>query len=400
MNGMRIPYLGRWIAALVALALLAGVGFAVYKKIEEQKKQEAKKEAEAKLPKLVELTESDLITVTSKSVAPMLTLNGTLEASAQGVAKARAAGTLMGASKREGDTVKAGEVLATIDAADLRMRLAQQESLRAQTAAQFETNKKNRAAQQNLLDKGFISQNAFDATDGSYQASKAALDAAQSQVNLAAQSLRDTSVVAPIAGVISKRHIEPGERATPESTVYTIMQTTTLEFAPQVPAEEASKLKIGMPIAVTVPGVAEPVTATLTRIAPSANAGTRTVDMRAKLPNPDGLLKAGVSATGVVPLAAPSAAIVIPLDVLRSADVGPHIFTVVGTQAKRVPVTLGARDERRGTIVITGGVKEGDRALLARVQDVKDGQGVRFATSAAPSQPAAATPAAPAASKL
>ncbi len=378
---MKMKHKGRWIALVLGLALLAGVGGIVYKKVTESKAADAKREADKKLPKILELAATDVFTLTTKAVAQTMTLTGSLEPVAQGVAKARAVGTLLGAAKREGERVRAGEILAQVDSADLRMRVSQQESLRAQAGAQLETARKNRQAQQALLEKGFISQGAFDNTEGTFLATKAAADAAQAQVNIATQALRDTSVVAPMAGVISRRHVEPGERVTNEMTVYTIMQVDSLEFAPQVPAEEAAKLAVGREMELTIAGIAQPLQATITRIAPMANAGTRTVDVRAKVANPALTLKAGMSASAVVALGEASTAVVIPIDAIRSADTAPHVYVLVGNLAKRIAVTLGARDERAGTIVLTAGAKAGDRVISARVQEIKDGQTANMAAA-------------------
>jgi membrane fusion protein, multidrug efflux system len=380
---MKIKHKGRWIAVIIGLAFAAGVGGVVAKKIQERKADEAKREAEKKLPKILVLAATDLYALEMKPVAQTLTLTGTLEPMAQGVAKARALGMLLGAAKREGDSVRAGEVLGQVDSADLRMRVSQQESLRAQAQAQLDVASKNREAQKGLFDKGFISKTAFDNTEGSFLGAQAAANAAQAQLNMASQALRDTSIVAPMAGIVSKRHVEPGERVSNEMTVYTIMQIDSLEFAPQVPAEEAAKLSVGRAVEVSVPGIDKPYTATITRIAPTASAGTRTVDVRAKLPNADKALKAGVSAIGSVALSEPAPALVAPMDAIRGADSAPHVYVFASDKVARQDVKLGARDERSGSIVITAGVKVGDKVLSARVQDIKDGQSANIAVASA-----------------
>ena len=371
---MNLKNKGRWIALALGLLLAAGIGGVVAQKMKARKADEAKREAEKNAPKILALAASDIYVLETKPVAQTLTVTGTLEPMAQGVAKARALGTLMGAAKREGDSVRAGEVLGQVESADLRMRVTQQESLRAQAQAQLDVASKNREAQKGLFDKGFISKTAFDNTEGSFLGATAAANAAQAQLNMASQALRDTAIVAPMAGVVSKRHVEPGERVSNEMTVYTIMQVDSLEFAPQVPAEDAAKLAVGRTVEVSVPGIEKPMLATITRIAPTASAMTRTVDVRAKLANEGKALKAGVSAIGVVALGAPEPALVLPMDALRAADAAPHVYVFTAGKVVRQAVKLGARDERNGTIVVTSGANAGDKVLSARVQDIKDGQ--------------------------
>lgn len=371
---------GKWALLLGVLFIITATGGMIGKRVMDRKAAQALREAEAKKPKILELVASDLLTVTEMPMAPTLTLTGALEPTAQGVAKARASGVLVGASKREGDAVRRGEVLGSVDAVDLRLRLAQQEGLQAQALAQYETARKNRAAQQRLLEQGFISQAAFDNTDGAYQAAKAAVQAAQAQVRLAQQAIRDTTIISPIDGLVSRRHVEPGERVTQEMTVYTLVQIDALEFAPQVPVEDANKLRVGQVIDVQVAGEAQPRRATIVRIAPMASASTRTVDVRARIPNSDRALKAGTPATGVVTLAAPTPMTTIPIEALRSPETVPHVFVFEGDAVRRLEVKLGARDEKRALIVVTDGVKPGMRLVSARVQDLKDGQTVKLRT--------------------
>lgn len=388
---------GKWIAAIVTLLVIAAIGGVVAQRVTERKAAEQKREAESKKPKILELAKADIFTAVSVPLAPMLALTGALEPSGQGVAKARASGTLVGATKREGDLVRKGETLGAVDAADLRMRLAQQEGLRAQALAQLETARKNRVAQQGLLDKGFISQTAFDNTDGSFQGAKAAVDALQAQVNLAQQAIRDTTIVSPMDGIVSRRHVEPGERVTNEMTVYTMVQIDTLEFAPQVPVEDAVRLRVGQTVEVSVPGETAARSATIVRIAPTANAGTRAIDVRARITNADRALKAGTPVTGSVALATPTPVVMIPFEAVRAADSAPHVFTLSGEQVKRVNIKLGARDEKQARVVVAEGVKADDKIVSARVLDLKDAQTVKIGVSVPTAQLPAVAPVAPAA---
>ena len=100
---MKIKHKGRWIAVIIGLVFAAGVGGVVFKKIQTRKADEAKREAEKKLPKILAFAATDLYVLETKLVSQTLSLAGTLEPMAQGVAKARALGTLMGAAN-DGDS--------------------------------------------------------------------------------------------------------------------------------------------------------------------------------------------------------------------------------------------------------------------------------------------------------
>ena len=116
---------------------------------------------------------------------------------------------------------------------------------------------------------------------------RAALDAAQAALDTTRVGLRDATLVAPIAGIVAKRHVLPGEKVSVEQQVLTIVDLARLELAGSVGTHEVARLAPGMPVQVQVEGVTQPVAGRIARIAPAAEPGTRSIGVTIELANPD-----------------------------------------------------------------------------------------------------------------
>ena len=130
-------------------------------------------------------------------------VTGTLTALQATVLKTRTPGVLTAVLAREGEAVRAGQLLARVDDADVRAQLAAREADVAAARAQLDFARRNLQRQRDLLDKGFISPNAFDTVRNDEALARARLDAVQAQATQARKSLADQTLAAPIAGVIA-----------------------------------------------------------------------------------------------------------------------------------------------------------------------------------------------------
>jgi membrane fusion protein (multidrug efflux system) len=186
--------------------------------------------------------------------------------------------------------------------------------------------------------------------------------------------LRDGTLVAPIAGIVAKRHVVPGEKLAMEQQVLTIVDLARLELAGSVGTHEVARLAAGMPVQVQVEGVDQPVAGRMARIAPAAEPGTRSIGVTIELANPKETLRAGQYAVARWTLAddtrAPDAA---------AAAVGntagqDHVWVIENGQLARRAVTLGRRDERerpgRGA---AAACKPASQVLAARFDNLREG---------------------------
>ena len=130
-----------------------------------------------------------------------------------------------------------------------------------------------------------------------HQVQLAALATAQAQLELTQLSMTDAVVRSPISGTVSKRHVQPGEKVSFDAPLLSIVDLAQLEVQAQVPISDVTQIRKGMPTHVDVEGIdGRKFEGRVERINPSAEPGTRTINIYVSLANEDSLLKTGMFA--------------------------------------------------------------------------------------------------------
>jgi RND family efflux transporter MFP subunit len=325
------------------------------------------------------------------SMPLQLEFSGPLVAPSTAVVKAKASGTLLTLAVGEGSRVSAGQPLGSMDLADLGSRIVERQAAVESARAQFVQAERVHAANQRLADQHFISPNALATSKATLDAAKANLDASLAALNTTRVGLRDAALVAPIAGLVAKRHVVPGEKLSVEQPVLTIVDLATLELAGSVPTHEVGRLSPGMPVEVRIEGIALPVTGRLERIAPSAEAGTRAIGVTVALANPKEQFRAGQYAIARVVLADPTRRFSVPMSALASNAGQEHVWVIVDGRLVRRAVTTGRRDEAQGRVEVLSGLATGAQVLAVRFDNLREGAPATVVNKAAPVASAAAS---------
>jgi membrane fusion protein, multidrug efflux system len=392
----------RWAigAGLAVLVLAAGGGYVAMSKMKSGDGAKAgsgkKEEKKADIP--LALSALDIAKAAPATIAQTLPVSGSVEAAKQAMVRSRHSGVATQMSKRAGDAVKQGELLARVDSEELRLRIGEREASVRQAQAALGVAESARNQQRSLSDRGFISKAALDTVESNYVSARTALETAQSQLSMARTALSETALTAPITGVISKRSIEPGERIGNETQVFHIIDPNSLEVAVQIPAERASELKLGQLASFqidTANGAAK-VEAKLARIVPAASAGARTVETRFALPA-GSPIPAGAFLSGQLALSQKTVPVAIPRIAVRGDGSGNYIWTVQDGKTARTRVKIVDTDSSSEQVAVESGLAANTQVLLLRGADPREGQTVSL-PGAAPTAPATAAPsAAPAA---
>ena len=379
-----------WIGGTVALAL-AGVAAAV---ATVGKPGGAKKDNDAKADVTLEFAPREVVAPTLAAMPTLIEFSGPLVAPQTAVVRAKTAGTLLTLAVAEGSRVRAGQVLGRIDSADIGSRLAERNAMLESARATLAQAERTHASNQRLADQQFISPIALETSRSALDAARAQSRAAQAQVETVRVASRDNQIVAPIAGVVAKRHVVAGEKLSPEQQVLTIVDLATLELAGSVATHEVSQLSPGMAVLVSVEGVPEKVVGTLARIAPAAEAGTRSIGVTIALANPKEALRAGQYALAKVELADATQRLTLPLTAVANTAGQDHVWVIESGLLARRAVTLGRRDDREGRIEVLNGVRAGGQVLAARFDNLREGAKaiVVARKSAAVASAAASTP--------
>ncbi len=299
--------------------------------------------------------------------------SGPLVAPQTALVRAKAAGTLLALTVAEGSRVHAGQVLGRIELADLASRVAERnanlEAMRA-TLVQAE---RSHASNERLAAQQFISGLALENSRAALDTARANLNAAQASLDTTRVSLRDGTLLAPIAGIVARRHALPGEKVAIEQQVLTIVDLATLELAGNVGTHEVARIAPGMAVQVQVEGVTQAVPGRVARIAPSAEPGTRSIGVTIAMANPKETLRAGQYALARATLADDADRLTLPSSAVGNTSGQDHVWVIESGVLARRAVTVGRRDEREGRVEVLQGVTTASQVLAARFDNLREG---------------------------
>jgi RND family efflux transporter MFP subunit len=319
--------------------------------------------------------------------------SGPLVAPSTAVVRAKAPGTLLALNVGEGSRVQAGQLLGKMDLAELDSRVAERNAMLESARAQLAQAERTHESNLRLADQKFISSNALENSRAALETARANLRAAEAQLATTRVSLRDAALVAPISGVIAKRHVVPGEKLSAEQQIVTIVDLQTLELAGSVGTHEVSMLSPGMPVDIRIEGVDESVQGRIARIAPAAEPGTRSIGVTITLPNPKERFRAGQYALAKVTLPDRGEHLTLPMAAVGSTSGQEHVWVIENGALMRRAVTTGRRDEASGRVEVLKGVAPGTQVLAARFDNLREGsKAVVVNKSAAVASAAASSP--------
>jgi membrane fusion protein, multidrug efflux system len=329
---------------------------------------------------VIEFAASDLVQPQTRELRLSISITGTLQPRNWTTVKAKVAGELKTVLVREGESVAPGQVLARIDTQDAQARLDEKIADLEAGRAQLALAQKNRANNMALLQQKFISQNAFDNVQSSYQVSEAKLRALEAQVAVAKKALADTVVSAPQAGIVSQRHAQQGEKLPVDGKILTLVDLTEMEVEAAVPASDIPSIRVGQEVRFRVEGFGErEFSGHIDRINPATQSGSRSILVYAVLPNHDSALKGGMFAKGSVTLNRIESAQVLPLSAVRQESGEAYVLRIAKERLEQSAVKLGLRNEDEGVVQIVEGLDANSRVVRNNSGTLKPGAAVRIA---------------------
>ena len=339
----------------------------------------------------LEFTPREVVQPLMGSMPLVVEFSGPLVAPSTAIVRAKAPGTLLSLNVAEGSRVKAGQVLGRIDLAELSSRIAERAAMLESARAQLAQAERTHASNQRLADQQFISPIALETSRSALDTARAQVRAAEAQLNTTRVGWREAALLAPIAGVVHKRHVVPGEKLSVEQEVLSIVDLARLELAGSVGTHEVSRLSPGLPVQVQVEGHPEAAAGRLARIAPAAEPGTRSIGVTIELANPKEAFRAGQYAMGRVVLADPVQRMTVPVSAVGSTSGQSHVWVIENGALLRRAVTTGRRDERAGRVEVLQGLAAGSVVLAARFDNLREGAKAVIVGEGAPVASAAAS---------
>ena len=383
----------RIVIALVVIALAGGI----WRALSAKRAQQAAATEAAQIQGQIEFSQNDVFTAEIREITQGLAVSGTVKALNYAVIKARVAGELKEITVREGDSVNAGQVLARIDPVEYQRRFEQAQEQASAAKSQMEIAQRQWDTNKALVDQGFISKTALDNSLASFQGAVASHKAAIAGADVARKSLDDSVLRAPFSGVIAVRSAQLGERVGIDAKVLELVDLRQLEVEAPLSPSDSLDVKMGQTAQLQIEDRAELVTAHVTRMSPSAQAGSRSVLVYLTLDQPAGL-RHGLFAKGTLGLVK-SQVLAVPLTSVRTDHPSPYVQVVekVGevTQIRHQTVEMGIRgNEASGKDpqewVAVKGLAAGSLVLKGQVGAMREGMVVRFTTTNTTATPATA----------
>lgn len=326
---------------------------------------------------LIELLQTDVTAATTRDLRVTLPLSGSLRALNQAAVKAKVSGEIMQVLVREGEPVRAGQVIVRIDPTEYEAKVAQARGQMLASRGQFENSRQTWERNRNLVGRGFISQTAFDKFQSELDVARANLDAAEAGLAVAQKALADTVVKSPLDGMVSVRSVQPGEKVSPDTKLLDVVDLRTLELEAPVPMGEVGRVAIGQPVQLQVEG-AGAFEGKLVRINPAVTEGTRSIMVYVRVDNAERRLRAGMFAQGGLVLGTRAGVVTVPVTAVRNDGERAFVYTIDNGVLAERPVTVGARDEASGLVEITGGLASGAQVVRTNLGTLRVGSQVRL----------------------
>jgi RND family efflux transporter MFP subunit len=361
-----------WVGGVAVLAA-AGVAGAIVVSQQGGDKNKPGGKGDDKPQVTLEFTPREVVQPVLATIATQVEFSGPLVAPQTAVVRAKTSGTLLTLAVAEGSRVQAGQLIGTIDGSEMSSRMAERQALVESARASLVQAERTHANNQRLADQQFISSTALDQSRAALDTARAQERAALAQLDTVRVASRDTRIVAPISGIVAKRHAVAGEKVSAEQTIVTIVDLARLELAGGVGTHEVSQLSPGVPASLKVEGVDQVVTGKIARISPAAEPGTRSIGVTIELPNPKETLRAGQYALARVEVSDAQKRLTVPSSAVGNTAGQDHVWLIENGVLARRAVTVGRRDEREGRVELLAGVTPASQVLAARFDNLREG---------------------------
>ncbi|MDY0743961.1 efflux RND transporter periplasmic adaptor subunit [Paucibacter sp. R3-3] len=295
-------------------------------------------------------------------------------------------GTIRGVHFREGDEVRAGQQLFTIDASDASAQLMRSEANFAQIEAQVDDAARDLGRTRQLAQSRFYSTSAVDTSASKLESLQAQLKAAQADVAASKLLMERTRIAAPMSGLTGALAVHPGSLAQPGATaaLVTVVQIDPIgveftlpesQLAGLLAARAAGSVRITLRNAAGTAGISQP--GTLVFVNNTVNTDSGTITLKASFPNAARTLWPGAYVELEVDAGTSPGAIVLPPQAVLDGPQGRFVFALDREGRAQVhPVELLRIQDQ---LAVVQGLKGGERVVAEGGQGLKPGSAVKVA---------------------
>lgn len=299
----------------------------------------------------------DVFIALPQSTENRIYASGTLLANEEVELRNESAGRIEVMNLQEGHKVRRGDLLLQIDASEFDAQLSR---LKTQVGIA----EKDEQRKRELLTISGVSQEVYDNA-------AAMVEELQADIRLTESRIRNSRILAPFSGRVGLRYISPGAFIGMGERIATLVQDDPIKIEFTVPQRYAAQMKPGQRITFTYSGSKDPFEAEVYATEPRIDIGTRTLKVRARCDNADGLLIPGAFVEIELILETIGDALMVPSEVLIPQLKGQKIFVMREGKARSLEVETGLRTETM--VQITKGLNPGDTVITTALLALKDG---------------------------
>jgi len=294
---------------------------------------------------------------------------------------------------RLGDRVTAGEVLAQLDPTDQQRQVASATAALTAALHRLQYAKQQLDRDQAQFAHQLIAANQLEQTEDAFVSALASRNEAADQLTVAANALRYHTLTADHDGVITAEDADTGQVLSAGQAVYQLAWSGEVDIVIDAAASDANRIAVGQPAHVVLPSAdSRPLDARVREIAPAADPQSRTFRIKLSLKDPPADIRLGtVGEATLLPLEAhvPAREIVIPETALFHEGTHPAVWVLEGTQPRLALRSVSVQSYRDRSVIVSGGLRDGDRIVAAGVHTVFAGERVTpFVPSFAADAPA------------
>ena len=289
----------------------------------------------------LEFLPSEIFTAKPLELQQTLSLTGALRAVDMSSVKARVAAEVREISVREGDTVRAGQIVARMDATEFQARVDQARGTLNAARAQLDIATKNRDNNRTLVEKGFISKNAFDNSASQYATAEANVEAAKGALDVVQKLVNDTVIRSPISGVVAMRYVQAGEKVSADNKLLDIVNLQKMELEAAVPTNDITNVAIGQRVTLRTEGLPQTIEGKVARINPATQSGSRSVLVYVQIANPQNQLRSGMFAEAQLILKTKASVLALPQNAIRKEGNRAYVYVIEADVLARKAITVG-----------------------------------------------------------
>lgn len=326
-------------------------------------------------PKVVEMVKVETAPVTIQKMPRYLTLTGSVLSDKTSEVAANVAGQVVATYVERGQPVKRGQVIAVVDAkaAGFQAAAAVAQSKAAET--QVQQAREDCARADTLFKEGALAKSEYDRQKTVCSAQLYTANAAQAQADLAGKLAGDTTIRAPIDGIIGERYVNVGEYVMPSTRVSSVFAIDHVRISISVPESAVSMVKEGQTINVQVSSYPDRVFPAVVRlVSPALRAATRDLIVEAFAQNKDRALMPGMFATVLLTVGEEEQP-TVPVEAIRNEGTVRRLFLAKASSAYEVVVHTGV--EKDGRIAVLEPLTPADRVILSPPPGLRDGTSIQ-----------------------